>query len=137
MSAYPLNFAAALIVKIKVVIQVVLCVLLGLMTRAEGPQFKKQTRATTDNTRTNLACLMAATGHQDDNDSFASRAPVHRHVRHKTRFRAVSPYTVALNQPGGASRNFDHLRLSVPLAGSNTGRILPFYYIFLFRFTPF
>ncbi|WP_276483618.1 hypothetical protein [Paraflavitalea pollutisoli] len=123
--------------KIKLVIQVVLCMLLGVVARAEGPQFKRQSKAIIDHTCTKLDRIMAATGYQDDNDSFASRTPVHRHVRHKSRFRVVAPYTVTAGQSGSSSRCFDRHELTVPLPGSNAAHLLPFYYIFLFRFTPF
>lgn len=111
--------------------------LLGVIARAEGPQFKKQAKAICDHTRTNLDRIMAATGYQDDNDTFASRTPVQRHARLKTRFRAVSLYAVAVGQGSNNARSFDRHELTVPLVGSNTAHLLPFYYIFLFRFTPF
>lgn len=111
--------------------------LLGVIARAEGPQFKKQSRAICDHTRTNLDRIMAATGYQDDNDTFTSRTPIHRHVRYKSRFRAVSPYTVAAGQSGHPSRAFDYHELAVPIVGNHSAHLLPFYYIFLFRFTPF
>lgn len=73
----------------------------------------------------------------DEQASFSNRLPRHKQLKYRTRFRAVSFFNVSYTPPAEEPRSFVHHPWAVPLPDSNKERLLPFYYIFLFRFTPF
>lgn len=122
---------------IRFVIQVVVYVLLGVITRAEGPRYEPQRMACDHTCCANFERIQAATANQDDPETFSSRPPAQRQLKHRVRLRGISPYLVSVQAPAGEARSYDHSELAEPLPVGNAQRILPFYYIFLFRFTPF
>ncbi|WP_315814891.1 hypothetical protein [Paraflavitalea speifideaquila] len=110
---------------------------MGYLARAEGPRWEKQRMGCDNPSYYNLSHTQAALGYQDENVSIATQPPRHKQLKCRTRFRAAASFTVSSTASGDGSRSFDHSSLDEPLRSSNEHGILPFYYIFLFRFTPF
>lgn len=106
------------------------------MAKAEGPRWDKLRMASDHPADYTRVHLQVAPG-QNDPLRFDVQPPRSKQLKCRTRFRAVATYTVPSTPPAGEGRSFDHAHLAEPLRGSNKHRILPFYYIFLFRFTPF
>jgi hypothetical protein len=106
------------------------------MAKAEGPRWDKVRMASDHPADYTRVHLQVAPG-QDEPVSFATQPPKHKQLKVRTRFRAAASYTVSSTPATDSGRSFDHATLAEPLQGSNKHRILPFYYIFLFRFTPF
>lgn len=125
-------------VKIKIIIQVLACILLGYMTKGADRLHDGQHRPY-DNAGyyNNTSTLSDGLGFQDEQASFTSRLPRHKQLKYRTRFRAASSFTVSYTPPAEEPRSFVHHRWAVPLPANSKERLLPFYYIFLFRFTPF
>ncbi len=110
---------------------------MGYLAKAEGPRLEKQRMACDHPTCHNMSRTMAALAYQDENVSIAAQPPRHKQLKCRTRFRPAASFAVSNTASDNGSRSFDHSSLDEPLSSSNEHGILPFYYIFLFRFTPF
>lgn len=122
----------------KTIIQALVCILLGYMTTAEDRLPHAQYRPYDEVGYSQHASVLAeGMGLYHEDAGFSGRLPRHKQLKHRTRFRAASSFTVSYTPPAEEPRCFDHHRWAVPLPASNKERLLPFYYIFLFRFTPF
>ncbi|WP_162915356.1 hypothetical protein [Paraflavitalea soli] len=134
---YTLIFARATIVNIKYITLLVIYTLAGFLVKAEVPCWDRQSLPCDNPCCFQATRTQAAIGYQDDNISFAAQPPKHKQLKCRTRFRAVASFAVSSAFVNDGSRSYDHSGVDEPLNGSNTHCILPFYYIFLFRFTPF
>lgn len=122
--------------KFKVIIQLVLCILLGTLAKAEGPRWEKQRKVSDHPCGYKTDRAQVALMQQDDPASFATQAPRHKQLKCRTRLRAVASFAISVS-PAPITRSYDYGTHAEPLPSSNEHCIPPFYYIFLFRFTPF
>lgn len=115
-------------------IQVVVCVLFSYYAQASSS--RGDVKLSVYGFQTKAPCLAPGVLEDEDDISLFMAIPRSQSVKYRTKFRASSFLSFSTGRPEETCETLP-VAISVPLYSKHKKLLLPFYYAFLFRLTPF